>query len=154
MSRSTAGVRRSTLTSLARPPLNGSPWRSGAATRLWRRNLHGDRGRRTAGGCRGPGDAAELDSRGASNRDRPGREFRDQTVHLHRPDARDRLREHQHGLRRHLSCRPSRPTPTRLTETSFPEADPVWSPDSERIAFASNRDGTWRIYLMDADGTM
>jgi TolB protein len=44
-------------------------------------------------------------------------------------------------------------TPTRLTETSFPEADPVWSPDSRRIAFASNRDGTWRIFLMDADGT-
>ena len=43
--------------------------------------------------------------------------------------------------------------PTRLTATSFPEADPVWSPDSRRIAFASNRDGTWRIYLMDADGT-
>jgi WD40-like Beta Propeller Repeat/Peptidase family C25 len=44
-------------------------------------------------------------------------------------------------------------TPTRLTATSFPEADPAWSPDSRRIAFASNRDGTWRIYLMDADGT-
>jgi hypothetical protein len=43
--------------------------------------------------------------------------------------------------------------PTRLTATSFPEADPVWSPDSRRIAFASNRDGTWRIYVMDADGT-
>jgi Tol biopolymer transport system component len=43
--------------------------------------------------------------------------------------------------------------PTRLTGTSFPEADPVWSPDSRRIAFSSNRDGTWRIYLMDADGT-
>ena len=42
---------------------------------------------------------------------------------------------------------------TRLTATSFPEADPVWSPDSRRIAFSSNRDGTWRIYLMDADGT-
>jgi Tol biopolymer transport system component len=44
-------------------------------------------------------------------------------------------------------------TPTRLTATSFPEADPVWSPDSRRIAFASNRTGTWQIYLMDADGT-
>jgi Tol biopolymer transport system component len=44
-------------------------------------------------------------------------------------------------------------TPTRLTATSFAEADPVWSPDSRRIAFASNRDGTWRVYLMDADGT-
>ena len=43
--------------------------------------------------------------------------------------------------------------PTRLTATSAPETDPVWSPDSRRIAFASNRDGTWRIYLMDADGT-
>ena len=43
--------------------------------------------------------------------------------------------------------------PTRLTETSFPEADPVWSPDSRRIAFSSNRDGIWRIYLMDRDGT-
>jgi WD40-like Beta Propeller Repeat/Peptidase family C25 len=43
--------------------------------------------------------------------------------------------------------------PTRLTETSFPEADPVWSPDTRRIAFSSNRDGTWRIYVMDADGT-
>ena len=26
----------------------------------------------------------------------------------------------------------------------------MWSPDSRRIAFSSNRDGTWRIYLMDA----
>jgi Tol biopolymer transport system component len=43
--------------------------------------------------------------------------------------------------------------PTRLTATSAHEADPVWSPDSRRIAFASDRDGTWRIYLMDADGT-
>jgi len=43
--------------------------------------------------------------------------------------------------------------PTRLTATSFPEADPVWSSGADRIAFSSNRDGTWRIYLMDADGT-
>ncbi|HKG10196.1 MAG TPA: Ig-like domain-containing protein [Gaiellaceae bacterium] len=43
--------------------------------------------------------------------------------------------------------------PTRLTATSFTEADPEWSPDSRRIAFAANSTGTWRIYLMDADGT-
>ena len=43
--------------------------------------------------------------------------------------------------------------PTRLTATSFTEADPVWSPDSRRIAFAANRDDAWRIYVMDADGT-
>jgi Tol biopolymer transport system component len=43
--------------------------------------------------------------------------------------------------------------PTRLTATSFTEADPAWSPDSRRITFAANSTGTWRIYLMDADGT-
>jgi Tol biopolymer transport system component len=43
--------------------------------------------------------------------------------------------------------------PTRLTATSAPEIDPVWSPDSRRIAFTSYRDGIFRIYLMDADGT-
>jgi len=32
-------------------------------------------------------------------------------------------------------------------------ADPTWSPDGERLAFASNRDGAWRIYVMHADGS-
>jgi Tol biopolymer transport system component len=27
-----------------------------------------------------------------------------------------------------------------------------WSPDGARIAFASDRDGNWEIYLMNADG--
>ena len=30
---------------------------------------------------------------------------------------------------------------------------PAWSPDGNRIAFESDRDGTWRIFVMDADGT-
>jgi Tol biopolymer transport system component len=30
--------------------------------------------------------------------------------------------------------------------------DPDWSPDGRRIAFASNRDGDFDIYVMDADG--
>ena len=29
---------------------------------------------------------------------------------------------------------------------------PVWSPDGRRIAFQSDRDGSWEIYVMDADG--
>jgi Tol biopolymer transport system component len=31
--------------------------------------------------------------------------------------------------------------------------DPTWSPDGTKIAFASDRDGNFEIYVMDADGT-
>jgi hypothetical protein len=31
--------------------------------------------------------------------------------------------------------------------------DPAWSPDGEAIAFLSDRDGAWRIYVMEADGS-
>ena len=37
-----------------------------------------------------------------------------------------------------------------------PPADnvaPAWSPDCRQIAFLSNRDGLWRIYVMNADGS-
>ena len=30
---------------------------------------------------------------------------------------------------------------------------PAWSPDGNRIAFASERDGNWEVYVMNADGT-
>jgi len=43
---------------------------------------------------------------------------------------------------------------TRLTSDPSNEESPVWSPDSARIAFASNRDGSvFNIYEMPADGS-
>ncbi len=41
----------------------------------------------------------------------------------------------------------------RLTDNDDQELDPVWSPDGQRIAFYSDRDGNHEIYVMDADGS-
>jgi Tol biopolymer transport system component len=41
----------------------------------------------------------------------------------------------------------------QLTDNDGRDGNPVWSPDGTRIAFESDRDGTWRIFVMDADGT-
>ncbi len=41
---------------------------------------------------------------------------------------------------------------TRLTNDPAADETPVWSPDGTRLAFASNRSGSYQIYLMDAEG--
>jgi peptidoglycan hydrolase-like protein with peptidoglycan-binding domain len=41
----------------------------------------------------------------------------------------------------------------RLTRNAAEDSYPSFSPDGQRIAFASNREGTPHIYVMNADGT-
>ena len=43
--------------------------------------------------------------------------------------------------------------PTRLTNNAAQDIEPAWSPDGSKIAFASNRDGNWGVYSMNADGS-
>jgi Tol biopolymer transport system component len=41
----------------------------------------------------------------------------------------------------------------KLTTQAGINTDPAWSPDGARIAFASNTDGNYDIYVMNADGS-
>ena len=41
----------------------------------------------------------------------------------------------------------------RLTHHPAMDYWPVWSPDGKRIAFTTNSDGNYEIYLMNADGS-
>jgi WD40-like Beta Propeller Repeat len=41
----------------------------------------------------------------------------------------------------------------QLTDSDGSELAPAWSPDHTRLAFQSNRDGNWEIYVANADGT-
>ena len=41
----------------------------------------------------------------------------------------------------------------RLTSNSALDYYPVWSPDGRHLAFWSDRDGNWDIYVMDSDGS-
>ena len=42
---------------------------------------------------------------------------------------------------------------TRLTNNNFRDSDPTWSPDSNKIAFTSTRDGNFEIYSMNGNGS-
>ena len=41
----------------------------------------------------------------------------------------------------------------KLTNHPARDGRPNWSPDGQQIAFTSDRDGNWEIYVMNADGT-
>ena len=42
---------------------------------------------------------------------------------------------------------------TRLTNNPGADGEPAWSPDGRKIAFVSDRDGNYDIYVMNADGS-
>jgi len=40
----------------------------------------------------------------------------------------------------------------RLTNNQADDFQPAWSPDGSRLAFVSDREGNFEIYVMSADG--
>jgi len=45
------------------------------------------------------------------------------------------------------------PDVRRLTINGANDGLPAWSPDGQHIAFLSDRDGVWALYLMRPDGS-
>ena len=43
--------------------------------------------------------------------------------------------------------------PRHLTDNPQGDNSPAWSPDGQQIAFVSNRDGFYGVYLMNSDGS-
>ena len=41
---------------------------------------------------------------------------------------------------------------TRLTQDQGSNKDPTWSPDGRYVAFLSNREGGWKVWIMTDDG--
>jgi Tol biopolymer transport system component len=42
---------------------------------------------------------------------------------------------------------------TKLVASTRQDENPVFSPDGQRIAFSSNRSGTWQVWVCDSDGS-
>ncbi len=57
------------------------------------------------------------------------------------------------GNREIYSMDPDGSNQTRLTNNTFTDGEPTWSPGGSRIAFNTNRDANTEIYVMDADGS-
>src|SRR5207253_162530 len=43
--------------------------------------------------------------------------------------------------------------PTNLSQSASADLEPAWSPDGTKIAFATNRDGNYELYIINPDGT-
>lgn len=41
----------------------------------------------------------------------------------------------------------------QLTDSTYAELDPDWSPDGSKIAYSSEQTGFWNIFVMESDGT-
>lgn len=56
---------------------------------------------------------------------------------------------HQNGYDNLWGFTFGRGNPVRLTNTAADDRYPAFSPDGKRIAFASNRDGNWELYILE-----
>ena len=63
------------------------------------------------------------------------------------------LRLARDGSVREISSAPASATGAASRTTPAIDREPGWSPDGTKIAFASDRDGNYEIYTMNADGT-